>query len=253
MRITPVGQYTHQLTRSAILFPVNCYLVHEDDGFTLIDTSLSGSARDILAAAEKLGAPIMRIALTHAHGDHAGSLDALCAALPQVEVLFTAREARILDGDRTLDPEEAQEPIRGSYPRAQTRPSRALVAGDSVGSLLVYAAPGHTPGQIAYLDQRDQTLFAGDALSTYGGIAVAGIARPIFPFLKMGTWDLSTALQTARALRDLRPVRLAVGHGHALAEPDEDIARAIAGAQRRASVTSTSVPPLSADTSRSKR
>lgn len=232
MRITSIGQHTYQLTRSAILFPVNCYLVRESDGFTLIDTSIVGSTDDILAAAAKLGAPITRIALTHAHGDHIGSLDALHARLPDVAVLFTAREARILDGDRRRDAGEAQSPIRGSYPRVKTRPTQTITAGDHIGSLAIYAAPGHTPGQIAFFDQRDQTLIAGDALSTYGGIAVAGIARPIFPFLKMGTWHLPTAIQTAQALRALRPARLALGHGKAVEQPDSEMARAIAVAER---------------------
>ncbi len=56
---------------------VNCYLVREDDGLTLVDTMIPGSQKKILAAAERLGAPIKRIVLTHAHGDHIGSLDAL--------------------------------------------------------------------------------------------------------------------------------------------------------------------------------
>lgn len=232
MRTTSVGQHTYQLTRSAILFPVNCYLVREDDGLTLIDTTIFGATAPILAQAEKLGAPIRRIVLTHAHGDHIGSLDVLHAKLPEAEVLFTTREARILDGDRTLDADEAQSPIRGSYPQVQTRPSRPIIPGERIGSLLIYAAPGHTPGQVAFLDERDMTLIAGDALSTYGGIAVAGIARPIFPFLKMGTWHLPTAIQTARALRDLHPARLAIGHGKVIEQPDQELARAIAEAER---------------------
>ena len=66
---------------------VNAFLVREDDGLTLIDTTLPRSAKAILSAASALGAPIVRIALTHAHADHVGSLDALAAALPGVEVL----------------------------------------------------------------------------------------------------------------------------------------------------------------------
>ena len=83
----------HQVTKWKF---VNCYLVVEDDGLTLVDTMLPRSTPTILAAAEQLGAPITRIALTHAHGDHIGSLDALHAALPDAEVIISTRDARLL-------------------------------------------------------------------------------------------------------------------------------------------------------------
>jgi glyoxylase-like metal-dependent hydrolase (beta-lactamase superfamily II) len=235
MRITQVSTHTTQLTRSAILFPVNCYLVREDDGFTLIDTGMPGGAAAYIAAAERLGAPIARIALTHGHGDHIGSLAALRAALPDVPILIAAREARILAGDRALEAGEAQGPIRGSYPRTTLRPTRAIQPGKRVGSLEVIAAPGHTPGQVAFFDPRDGLLLAGDAFSTHTGIAVAGIARPLFPFVKMGTWDVSTAIQTARRLREHQPAYLAVGHGRTLADPSAAMERAIAEAERKSS------------------
>src|SRR5204863_184305 len=112
-----------------VLFPVNCYLVREDDGFTLVDTALAGSAPAIRAAARALGAPIRRIALTHAHGDHAGSLNELHAALPDAEVLVPAREARFLAGDLRLDPDEPQDKLRGWWLVRTTPPTRLLHPG----------------------------------------------------------------------------------------------------------------------------
>ena len=91
--ITTHGRYLTQIEKSTILFPINCYLVREDDGLTLVDTNWTKTADAILAAAEQLGAPIRRIALTHVHGDHVGSLDPLHQALPDADVLVGAREA----------------------------------------------------------------------------------------------------------------------------------------------------------------
>ena len=154
------------LTRISRFGFVNAYLVEEEDGLTLVDTAIPGSAKAIQAAADKLGRPIVRIALTHAHGDHIGSLDALAKTLPGVEVLISERDARLLAKNKTTDPGEPPEAkMRGSYPGAKTAPTRTLSPGDRVGSLEVIAAPGHTPGHIAFLDTRDNTLIAGDAYS----------------------------------------------------------------------------------------
>jgi glyoxylase-like metal-dependent hydrolase (beta-lactamase superfamily II) len=230
VKTTAHGNYLFKLTR---LWAFNCFLVREEDGFTLVDTNLSGSARQILDAAQALGAPIARIALTHAHVDHVGSLDVLHERLPQAEVLITARDARFLTGDHRLDPQEPQEKLRGGYPLCTTKPTRTIAPGDMVGSLEVIASPGHTPGHVAFLDQRDRTLIAGDAFQTQGGIAVAGIIRPLFPLPAMSSWSNALSLRSAEALRALEPARLAVGHGPVLEAPLAAMDRAIAVARRR--------------------
>jgi glyoxylase-like metal-dependent hydrolase (beta-lactamase superfamily II) len=226
-------RHTDRLIRLTRLGAVNAFLVVEDDGLTLVDTMLSRSQDGILAAARELGRPIVRIVLTHAHGDHVGSLDALAAALPEAEVSISARDARFLGGDRTLDPGEPQSKLRGSYPTTSTRPGRELSPGDRVGSLEVVAAPGHTPGHVALLDTRDRTLIAGDAYSTLGGVATSAKANPRFPLPAMATWDRPTALRSARELRTLDPARLAVGHGSVVDAPAAAMDAAIAKAEGR--------------------
>lgn len=236
MRATTHGSHLIQLARYPLLFPVNCYLVREADGFTLIDVGLPGSAPAILAAAQAHGGAIKRIALTHAHMDHMASLDALHAALPDAEILLSARQARFLGGDKSLDEAERSLNARlaGTWRVATTRPTRTIAAGERIGSLTVVAAPGHSPDHLAYFDPRDRTLIAGDAFQTRGGIAVSGTIRPLFPFPAFATWHKPTALESARTLRDLAPARLAVGHGEVLADPLEAMGKAIATAARGA-------------------
>jgi len=232
MRITTHGRYLVQLTRFPRMFPMNCYLVREDDGLTLIDTTIASSAPAIVDAARGLGMPIRRIVLTHAHGDHIGAVDALHKLLPEAEVLISARDARFLAGDMSLDPGEPQDKLRGAYQTISTRPSRLLADGDRVGSLQVVSSPGHTPGHIALFDTRDGTLIAGDAFQTRAGIAVSGTVRLLFPFPALATWHRSTALASARRLRALEPARLAVGHGELLEQPLTAIDGAIAVAAK---------------------
>ena len=207
---------------------VNAYLVQEADGLTLIDTLMQGGHKRILAAAETAAAPIRRIALTHAHGDHIGSLDKLAAALPGVEVLISARDARLLAKDKTPDPGEPAAKLRGGYPGAKTRPTATIAPGDKVGSLEVHAAPGHTPGQVAFLDRRDGTLYCADAFSTVAGVATTAKPYLRFPLPGLATWHGPTALESAQALRALDPRRLAPGHGKVVESPGAAMDRAIA-------------------------
>jgi glyoxylase-like metal-dependent hydrolase (beta-lactamase superfamily II) len=215
----------HRITRFGI---VNAYLVEEDDGLTLIDTTLPRSEKAILAAAERLGRPIVRIALTHAHQDHIGSLDALHAALPDAEVLISARDARLLAKEKTLDPGEEKGKLRGAYSGAETKPTRTIAPGDRIGSLEVIGAPGHTPGQLAFLDTRDRTLYCADAYSTLGGVATSAKRYWRFPLPASATWHHPTALETAKALRELGPARLAPGHGRVVEAPGAAMHEAMA-------------------------
>lgn len=229
MKSTTHGEHLIRLNRLGF---VNCYLVREDDGFTLIDAAIGGCGKPIVQAAQTLGLPIVRIVLTHAHVDHVGALDELHELLPDVPVAITERDARFLSGDKSLDPDEPVDKLRGGYPIVKTRPTQLLHAGDHVGSLELIATPGHTPGHASFLDRRDGTLIAGDAFQTLGGVAVSGTVKPLFPLPALATWHKASALESALKLRALAPSRLAVGHGRVLEQPLASMDRAIAALAR---------------------
>lgn len=234
MRLTTRSN-VHQLSFMPRFFPVNAYLVEEQDGLTLIDAALPYSAKGMIDAAARIGKPIRRILLTHAHGDHIGALDRLKSALPEAEVLISARDARLLAGDKTLDASEPQSPIRGSVPKpgaVRTRPDTLLADGDRVGSLLAVSTPGHTPGSMSFLDTRTGALIAGDAFQVRGGIAVSGKMQPLFPFPAMATWSPAEALRSAKRLIGLKPTLLAVGHGRMVADPLEAMTASARDAER---------------------
>src|ERR1700744_3075384 len=125
MKITRVAQYGLQLTR---LNFVNCYLVREDDGYTLVDAGLKGSENEILKAAGNI--PIKRILLTHPHVDHLGSVDALVARIPGVILGASERSIPLMriPPDLSLRPGEVGE-IRGGVPGIKAEPSFVIKAG----------------------------------------------------------------------------------------------------------------------------
>ncbi|GKU80375.1 MBL fold metallo-hydrolase [Paenibacillus sp. L3-i20] len=227
MRLIREGNVV-QLTYLPLLFPVNCYLVEEEDELTLIDAALPNNVGAIMKAAEFVGKPITRIVLTHAHNDHVGALDGLKERLPNATVYISERDARLLRGDKSLSKEESNYPIRGGIPaNVKTEPDVFLKDNVKIGSLRAIAAPGHTPGSMAFLDERSGHLFAGDAFQTRGGIAVAGQMRLSFPFPSLATWNREVSLASARKLAHLKPNVLAVGHGKMLSRPENAIQEAI--------------------------
>ena len=222
-----------QLSFMPRLFPVNCYLIEEEQELTLIDAAMPYSAKGIIRASQKIGKPITKLILTHAHSDHVGALDTLKKLLPDIEVSISARDASLLAGDTMLLEGEPSSPIRGGVPKnILTKPDRLLVEGDCIDSLEVIASPGHTPGSIALLDRRNGCLIVGDAFQTRGKVAVSGLVVPSFPFPALATWNKQKAIETAKKLVALQPTLLAAGHGKMIVDPIQAMTLAIGEAEK---------------------
>lgn len=221
-------------TRIRRLGIVNIFLVEEEDGLTVVDTALPGAQKEVIRVAKRISKPIKRIFLTHAHDDHVGSVDALLAALDEdVELIASARDARLLAGDKTLDDNEPQDKLRGGLSGIDSVPTRTVEGGEKIGSLTVIETPGHTPGHLSAIDERDGTLYCGDVFSTLGGMATTAQINPLFPLPAMATWHRPTVIESAHKLVELAPQRLAPGHGRVVELPIPDMRAMIAKAEKK--------------------
>ena len=232
MRSTAVTPNSIQLTKYGL---VNCYLVRERDSFTLVDAALADCHDAILAAAAAAGLPIGRLLLTHAHVDHVGSVDALMERLPGVQLAASERSLPLLrqPPDKSLRPDEPHSPgsdtIKGGLPGIRSVPTHVVAEGELYGSLRAIATPGHIPGHLSYLDERDGTLFAGDALTAVGRLSVCTHTPWYFP-ARYFTWSASTAMASARRLLEYPIERFACGHGMVRAGGVAELRKAVTAA-----------------------
>ncbi len=215
MKVAQIAENGWQLTQLGF---VNCYLVREGDGFSLIDTGvLSGGRKAIVEAARALGGTIRRILLTHAHGDHVGGVDGLIAAIGtgNVELISNARSLPLLQKPpvKTLQSGEAVGTVKGSLPGIGSKPTKLVNDGELYGVFRCIETPGHIPGHIAYLDERDGTLYAGDALVGVGRLTVSGYSPWYFPLPNFATWNKGIARASAEKLLGYSTERFACGHG----------------------------------------
>ena len=121
-----------------------------------------GDVERVLEAAEKMGAAIEKILLTHGHMDHCAAADVLRQRLavpiegPEKEDAFWI--------DRL--PEWCQ---MSGFPHADAfAPDRWLEQGDTVTvgaqTLQVFHCPGHTPGHVVFLHSGERMAWVGDVL-----------------------------------------------------------------------------------------
>ncbi|WP_410670518.1 MBL fold metallo-hydrolase [Amycolatopsis sp. cmx-4-68] len=140
------------------------YLWLDDDGLTMVDAGIAGSASGtaaaIRAAGRELG-ELRRVVLTHFHADHAGGAAEL-RAWGDVEVLAHRADAPVVRGDQLPAPPvlldwerplfEQNSPQAGGLTGPPCPVDRELEDGDEIGfggGARVLQVPGHTDGSIA--------------------------------------------------------------------------------------------------------
>jgi glyoxylase-like metal-dependent hydrolase (beta-lactamase superfamily II) len=84
VRTSRHGAHLIQLTKYPVAFPMNCYVVVEEDGLTLVDSTMSSPADDLAALVKQLVKELRRVALTHAQGTHV-SVDTMDRGLDSVD------------------------------------------------------------------------------------------------------------------------------------------------------------------------
>lgn len=190
----------------------NAYLVRSNEGITVVDTGLPGSAGKILAYVESIGchhSDVKTIVLTHSDMDHAGSAARLKEET-HAKVAIHEADAPRLSGEKEL---KAVKGVLGLFlgvAGAVMRFSRLkadvlLKDSDIIDGLTVIHTPGHTEGSIClYLPAR--ALFVGDALLTND-------ERTLSLPRKSMSMDMDQAKESIKKVSQLEYSVLLPGHG----------------------------------------
>jgi len=170
---------------------------------TIVDTGVPGSEEAILAAVVESGRSpdeVRDIVITHADGDHVGSLRAL----------VERTGATVWAGEHEADVIEGKAPARGGDVKESGSVDRRVVPGETIpvhGGIETIDTRGHTAGHVSLFLPDDRVLIAGDALNNREGLTGSAPQH---------TADPELAREAVRRLVALKPDSAVFGHGPSL-------------------------------------
>ena len=189
------------------------------DTVVLVDTGVPGSEETILAAVEEVGrsaGDVTDIVITHADGDHVGSLSAL----------VRRTRATVWASDHEADVIEGKAPHRGRDTKRTAAVDRRFLPGETLplhDGIQTVDTHGHTAGHVSLFLPQERILIAGDAINN---VERLGGSREQYTD---NAADARTAVSTLAALS---PDSIVFGHGPSIvggaAEQLEELDRSLA-------------------------
>ncbi len=184
----------------------------------LVDPGPATTLEALEAGLASFGVPLTEVrhlCLTHVHLDHAGAAGHLVARWPRLTVhLHVDGAPHLVDPTRLVASTrrtfgDAHDRLWGEMQPVPVSRVRVWRPGERgpLPWLRALPTPGHIDHHLAWLDETDGTLVAGDAL----GIILAG-AAPVHPPTPPPSVDLEAWLRTLDELAVVGPERAVASH-----------------------------------------
>ncbi|SMO36317.1 Glyoxylase, beta-lactamase superfamily II [Chryseobacterium rhizoplanae] len=194
---------------------INCYIIEG----VLVDSGIRSSYATIKKTLQKI--PVYQHVLTHAHADHQGCSDQICAEF-EISLLCHPNEVfRTETGMVTSDyptPQHWIAKLQQKYWAGQGHQvEQTIVENDKIGNFRVIETPGHSAGHISLFREQDGVLIIGDAATNMNLLTtVPGLRLPPNIF----TSDQQRNIKSLQKLAELNPAIICFGHGPALRNTD---------------------------------
>lgn len=194
---------------------INCYIIEG----VLIDSGIRSSYTAVKKAVQKI--PVYQHILTHAHADHQGCSDQICAEF-EIPLLCHPNEVfRTETGIVTNDypsPQHWIAKLQQKYWAGHGhKVQQTIVENDIIGNFRVIETPGHSGGHISLFRERDGVLIIGDVATNMNLLTTAvGLKLPPNIF----TSDQKRNIQSLEKLAKLNPAIICFGHGPVMRNTD---------------------------------
>ena len=218
-RIAPKVYQISLMPRNSI----NCYIIEG----VLVDSGIRSSYSAIKKAIQKV--PVYQHVLTHAHADHQGCSDQICAEFEIPLICHPSEVFRTETGMVTKDyptPQHWIAKLQQKYWAGQGhKVDRTIIENDRIGNFRVIETPGHSAGHISLFRERDGMLIIGDAAINMNLLTTAtGLRLPPNIF----TSDQQQNIKSLQKLAQLNPAIICFGHGPVMRNTDREFERFVA-------------------------
>lgn len=218
-RIAPKVYQISLMPRNSI----NCYIIEG----VLVDSGIRSSYNTIKKAIQKV--PVYQHVLTHAHADHQGCSDQICAEFEIPLICHPNEVFRTETGMVTKDyptPQHWIAKLQQKYWAGQGhKVDRTIIENDRIGNFRVIETPGHSAGHISLFRERDGVLIIGDAAINMNLLTTAtGLRLPPNIF----TSDQQQNIKSLQKLAKLNPAIICFGHGPVMRNTDREFERFVA-------------------------
>ncbi|WP_312298170.1 MBL fold metallo-hydrolase [Chryseobacterium sp.] len=202
---------------------INCYIIEG----VLVDSGIRSSYTAVKKTLRKI--PVDQHILTHAHADHQGCSDQICAEFAIPLLCHPDEVFRTETGMVTTDYPDSKHwlaKLQQKYWAGQGhKVDGTVIENDMIGNFRVIETPGHSPGHISLFRERDGVLIIGDAATNMNLLTTAtGLHLPPNIF----TSDQQRNIRSLQKLAKLNPSIICFGHGPVMQNKEQKFEQFVA-------------------------